>query len=432
MIHLKKISVLFIYAVFTVSFHSIHAQSDTIERLLSNNPNVMAYINEPVYTPFEASYEILFKQPIDHRNSGIDSFTQRVHLLHRGFDRPMVVELEGYSMFTNEPNELTRLLDANQIIIEHRFFASSTPDSIPWKYLDIFQAASDQHAIIQMFKELYKGKWITTGISKGGQTTVFHRRYFPEDADISVPYVAPINFSDEDRRVYEFLDCVGSQECRNRIHQFQELLFKRKKTLLPILETQSAEQNWHFTMGLNKAYDINVLEFEFSFWQWNAQCTIIPDSTASDNDLFSYWTSIADFSFIEESGIDEVRPFFYQAMTEIGMYGYRIDRFEKYLSDTVNIKFDFTIPNGVQYSFNPAPMRDVKDWLDTKGSNILFIYGALDPWSATAYVPSKTTNIKVFFNPNGTHATRIGSFPKETREEIYQTLEKWLEVQIKR
>ena len=32
---------------------------------------------------------------------------------------------------------------------------------------------------------------LATGISKGGQATMFYRSYFPDDVDISVPYVAP-------------------------------------------------------------------------------------------------------------------------------------------------------------------------------------------------------------------------------------------------
>ena len=46
------------------------------------------------------------------------------------------------------------------------------------------------------------------GISKGGQTTIFHRYFYPADVDISVPYVAPLNLEYVDPRLDKFLNRV--------------------------------------------------------------------------------------------------------------------------------------------------------------------------------------------------------------------------------
>ncbi len=102
-------------------------------------------------------------------------------------------------------NELSPILNANQICVEHRYFNESTPQPVDWEHLTIYNAASDHHRIVEILKEIYKGKWVNTGISKGGQTVMYHRYFYPDDVDASVGYVCPLNFSIEDKRVYSFL-----------------------------------------------------------------------------------------------------------------------------------------------------------------------------------------------------------------------------------
>ena len=425
---IRKISI-GIFVLTFLSFNSL-AQQDSLKEKISHLDGIVKVKEELPAGSFKEAFDMRFVQPIDHNNPDGPNFEQRIYLSHKGFDKPMVVILEGYTLFSTRPSELTNLLDANQLIIEHRFFKDSKPDSIPWGYLNIRQAAADQHNVIQQFKKLYKGKWISTGISKGGQATTYHRRFYPKDVDVSVPYVAPLNYSDEEPKVYEFLDHVGSKKCRDKIHAFQTALFERKDEIFPIFDSTADAEGWEFVMGREKAYDIIVLEYEFAFWQWDARCTRIPEGTESPKYLYSYWTSISPFSFIEESGIEPVRPFFYQAMTEIGMYGYEAAPFKEYLKDTVNIRFDFSMPKGVDYTFKPEVMADIHQWVQDSGNYMLFVYGEYDAWSASAAEESDNTNARVFKNPQGTHASRIYSFPPKMKKEIFATLEEWLGFEV--
>ena len=94
---------------------------------------------------------------------------------HKQSDAPVIVELEGYNIWSSEEGELANILKGNQLTIEHRFFDQSVPEGgIPWENLTIKQAADDQHEIIQAIRQkIYPAsKWISTGISKGGQTTI--------------------------------------------------------------------------------------------------------------------------------------------------------------------------------------------------------------------------------------------------------------------
>ena len=167
----------------------------TIETLLASDNELVVDSIAADTTLFEKARLVWFKQPIDHNHPEKGYFRQRVWVSHRAINAPVVMVTEGYAAPRNYTTELARLLEANQIIVEHRYFDKSVPANMDWKYLTVEQAANDHHRIIQFFQQLYTGKWATTGISKGGQTTIFHRAFFPNDVDVSVPYVAPINLA---------------------------------------------------------------------------------------------------------------------------------------------------------------------------------------------------------------------------------------------
>lgn len=382
-------------------------------------------------TLFKSTYVVWFRMPLDHNNPNGPTFPLKAYYSHKDFNKPMVVVIDGYTMYTSKANELSTILDANQLTIEHRFFDQSRPkDSIPWNYLSVRQAAADQHAIIQAFKPFYKGKWVSTGISKSGQATIFHRRFYPNDVDASVPYVAPLNFSSEDPRVYDFLSKVGTDGCRTKIRDFQLQLFEKKKELFPMFEELAKKRDWHFKMGLDRAYDLSVLEYSFAFWQWGTSCETIPLKDSPAQILFLHWKMVNPFTFFDEEDIEKTRPFFYQAMTEIGMYGYQVKPFSKYLKDTSNITFTFALPEHHKVKYHPDTMKDIDSWIKGSGNNILYIYGQNDAWSSTAVDPGNQTNAVRMFNPGGSHASRISSFPVEMQDSIFTVLEKWLDVDL--
>ncbi|NVO11677.1 MAG: peptidase [Bacteroidales bacterium] len=412
-------------------FESCKPKISTPEEVLSQIATIDSIKPITNDTLFKSTYVVWFRMPLDHNNPNSSKFPLRAYYSHKDFNKPVVVVIDGYTMYTSKANELTRILDANQITIEHRFFDKSRPkDSIPWNYLNVKQAAADQHQIIEAFKPFYKGKWVSTGISKSGQATIFHRRFYPNDVDASVPYVAPLNFSYEDPRVYDFLSKVGTEECRRKIHDFQIQLFEKKKEIFPMFEALAKKKNWEFKMGLDRAYDLSVLEYSFAFWQWGSSCESIPLKGSPAEILFLHWKMINPFTFFDEEDIEKNRPFFYQAMTEIGMYGYQINPFSKYLKDTANIIFTFAMPNGHKAVFNPEAMKDIDSWVKESGNNMLYIYGQNDAWSSTAVDPGNKTNAVKMVNPGGSHGTRINSFPVQMQDSIFTVLEKWLKVDL--
>jgi len=383
---------------------------------------------------FTERYEIIIEQPLDHNNPDRGTFPQRFFIAHNNKARPVVVITAGYDVdYADRPlfiNELTSYLDANQITIEHRFYSVSTPDSIQWQYLNIENAAYDQHRIIQLLKPLYESEWVSTGISKGGQTAMYHRYFFPDDVDATVGFVCPLNFSDEDLRVYTFLDQVGDSVCRRKIHDYQRALLERKNECLPIFDSMAKEKNVHWSGGMVAGFEFLVLEYSFAHWQWGKSCDQLPPSDSKPKKMVDHLVSVTGLDWGTVEGTAELLPFFYQAITEIGMYGYDLSEFEGLITALEDNTFDFTCPDGVNCIFNPVPMQMIDHFIRHEAKNILLIYGEWDAWSATAVQWSGNPGVVKIVKPEGSHLTRISNLPEKQRQLVFSTLEKWLGVEI--
>jgi hypothetical protein len=381
-------------------------------------------------TTFSEAWEIRLWQPVDHRNPDGPRFSQQVFLYFAGADRPVIVETEGYGARGGR-NELASLMQANLIRIEHRYFEESRPDSAGWEYLTTWQAATDHHRIIELFKTVFSGKWATTGISKGGQTVMFHRYYYPDDVDVSVPYVAPLNFGPEDERMEPFLENVGTAECRDRVFRFQKLALEKFDLLFPMFRNFAEERGWTFTRvgGPEAAYEMTVLEYEFAFWQWGTvPCDSIP-LDGDDEEVFRHLASVGDPRYFADQGLEYFEPFFYQAMTEIGYYGYDFERFAgllKYARNSEMPEFQFSAPQGPRYVYDYEFGQSVASFIREKARHFIFLYGEYDPWSASAADPGDNEYCMKVVKKGGSHRTRIMNLPDDSREEVLNTLQEWL------
>jgi len=380
---------------------------------------------------FVSNYTILLEQPLDHGNPEGATFFQKIFVSHIDSTLPVVLVTEGYNARSNQPTEITRLLNCNQIIVEHRYFGESVPDSVDWQYLTTEQAAGDHHRIIELFKRVYRGEWISTGISKGGQTVMYHSYYFPEDVDVRIPYVAPLNFSEEDPRIYDFLSSVGTEECRKKIHDFQEIILSEREVYFPMFQEYSANRGFTFSRVTEKeAFEYAVLEYSFSFWQWGYECDEIPDTNNTVDEIFRHFSLVGGFDYFSDDGIETYEPFYYQALTEIGYYGYDFSEFEGLLEYVNNPIFTFAAPQHTRLDYDYDLMKDVDSYIKNSAFNFLFIYGETDTWSATAVELIGSTNSIKIVKSGGSHRTRIRNLPEEQKETVVMALENWLEIEI--
>ena len=80
---------------------------------------------------FAEKYTMKFTHPLDYKNPAAGNFTQRIFVCHVGFDRPTIVVTEGYwANYAENPKyreELSRILNANLVVCEYRYFGQSVP-----------------------------------------------------------------------------------------------------------------------------------------------------------------------------------------------------------------------------------------------------------------------------------------------------------------
>ena len=382
---------------------------------------------------YPEKYLVRITQQVDPKNPAAGTFTQRVVIGHVGFDRPTVIVTEGYggayALNPKYQEELTKLLNANLVFVEYCYFLESTPEPKNWDYLTAENSAYDLHHVNQTFRQLYQGKWISTGISKGGQTTCLYRAYFPDDVDFSVPYVAPLNRAVEDGRHEPFLRQVGTKAERDRILAFQKAVLKQKAAIVPMLENYCQEHKLTFRIPMAEVLDYSVLEYPFAIWQWGTPVDQVPEPTASAADLFKHLMEISEPSYF--SNEQPYVSFDVQACRELGYYGYDTAPFKGLLTikSAKGYLNKLMLPTELidQVEFRPELYHKVYNFLKDNDPKMIFIYGEIDPWSATR-VPTfrGKKNEQIYIQPRGSHRARIGNMPEEMKKQIMDQIHAWL------
>ena len=410
------------------------AQPGALEVKLFNLPDV---IFKKIEAPegFEMAYELQVRQPVDHEDPSKGYFYQRAYLSHRSLDAPMVIATEGYHRPSNRIYELTNYLEANQLDVEHRYFGTSMPENPDYQYLNLEQATADLHHIRELLGRIYAQPWVSTGISKGGQTTIFYRYFYPEDVAASVPYVAPLNLSLKDKRIYTFLDTVGSNACREAIREVQLRLLEDREEVLPRLKWYAEGADYKFTyLTLEEAFEYGVLEYPFSFWQVGAAtCDEIPDAgSATLDEVLEHFMNVTGLSLFTDESMAAYGSHYWQAGTQMGYYGYETDEFDGLLKALSGEPSAVFMPGKAPMTFEPSFVKKVYDWTQTAANQMAYINGGQDTWSATGVPPSDKVDALWFIMPgkNHTHA-RIRNMSEADREKLLKTLGKWMEAKMK-
>jgi hypothetical protein len=375
-------------------------------------------------------FVILYEQPDDHNDPDSPTFRQFMTLLHRSEDAPMVLHTSGYYNSVGDNRiELTQMLNANQLSVEHRFFDSSTPLSRDWALLTIAQAAGDHHRIVEDMAPIYTGPWVSTGASKGGMTALFFRRFYPDDVDATVPYVAPISFAAPDERYVDFLATRGDAACRQALVDLQREALTRRQPMLDLLTAWANGIGLTFNRigGIERGFESGVAELPFTFWQYWGEtfCSALPDTGVSDQEIFDALNQFTEFWYATDYGMNYFDPYYYQAHDEFGYPDLDFSYLEDLLETEVLNLEEGLPPEGSNPTYDPAVMADIADWVSTEGSQLLFIYGENDPWTAGALELGEAEDSYAFTVAGGTHGSSISTLDAEDQQEVADILERW-------
>jgi pimeloyl-ACP methyl ester carboxylesterase len=422
-----RVSGLIVTLLFCLTAATAQTDEAQMDSSLSHLPDVRVITKTVVQSPYRVEYQLAIRQPVDHSNPAMGFFEQQLHLIHRGMSRPMVMETQGYTG-SARGNELEKMLNCNNLDVEFRYFNKSRPDSLLWEYLTFEQATADLHHINQTFKKLYHQKWITTGISRGGETALTYRYFFPDDVDATVAYVAPMPNDIEDKRIYAFLDTAGGPVYSARIRKVQIFLLQHEEEALKRIP--SATRNLHFGAvgGIGAAFEYAVLEYPFSFWQVS---NIDPRDIPVNGKLGDYFDHMmkalgGDITlFSDEEGVMPFLPHSYMTF-QTGYYKYNLQPYKSYLHYLSGPNPSAAVlPASVpRRNYDPEFEKKVTGWLARSGGNILYIYGGRDTWTACKEALDPGVNAKLFVVPGANHGrARIRFMPPAMQQDFIASLE---------
>jgi hypothetical protein len=377
-------------------------------------------------------FDLTLTQPVDHAHPDAGTFTQRLVLFHTSDTAPMVLFTSGYGRPSSPTlTEAARTFGANQITYEHRYFLASRPSPLDWTKLDIKQAADDAHHIVESLRPLYPGRWLNTGGSKGGMTSVYHRRFYPDDVDATLAYVAPSGDSLDDLAYNTFLEQVGGDgraACRADLLAFERRLLEQRAAIEPLI------QGTFTLIPLDEAFEITALELEFVFWQYSHPddplrgCSAIPGPNATPDQMLAFLElhSPVDNS-TGAASLDYFHAFFHQTAEQLGYPAAHDAPLGTLVQFPGADEPSTYLPPGEARPFDPAAMADIDAWVVNEGTRLMFIYGELDPWSARQFRPAQARDSYKFVVAGGNHGSNLAQLSADDRVSALASLARWLD-----
>ncbi|MGL5816489.1 MAG: S28 family serine protease [Phycicoccus sp.] len=383
-------------------------------------------------------FELSYAQQVDHANRRKGTFAQRVFVLHRDRTRPTVLYSTGYTARGRASRtEVATLVDGNQVEIEHRFYGTSVPRNPDWEsQLTIEQAADDYHAVVTLLKGIYDRKWLSTGASKGGMTSVYHRRFHPDDVDGTVADVAPNDVdNDEDSAYDRHFDQVGdSQACQRRVVALEREMLSRPGVLAEARAYATREKlryGTYFESVRDELY-YRLLGSDglgYYLWQYGteASCDELPPTDASAKELFEFLRSRQGFGGDADfEGNQAFVAYYYQAAAQLGYPLLQHHDLQDLVDpDDVPVAPDL-IGDLARPSFETGAMADIDTWVREQGSELMFVYGENDPWSAEPFrLGNGTTDSYRYTVDAGNHGASFTELGATQRSEAEATIRRW-------
>lgn len=399
-------------------FHApraLFAQSDSLSTRLAFAPGVT--VTQIPNSNFKAYYLVIVTQPLDHNDATSHCFSQRIFVGIQSLDAPTVLATDGYGIDyagkADYQHELAKTLQANLIVVEHRYFGRSQPETLDWNWLTMAQSAADLHAIKTLLDTVLVGKWISTGTSKGGQAAYAHRMHFPEDVSATVLYGTAVKKAPS-ILTSGLLKPLMDTPCGQMVAAFQKACFQQKDSLLPGLEEWAKAQKMEFgELELEVVLDYALLELPFSFWQSGGECETVPAKAAPIAAKLDFLTKTVSLKSYTPATRKRWAPAYYMFYHELGYYEYDLKGLEPFLKHASYPNSLFA-PPGVPLKFDRDYLEGARDFLDSKaGHTVFFIYGEHDPWALQSVVTDNR-----FVVPGGSHRSKLSDLPSEQREAL--------------
>jgi hypothetical protein len=378
--------------------------------------------------------ELSLWQPVDHGDPEGPGFEQHLTLRHLDADKPMVLYGTGYQDYWGAYlTELQVLADANQISIEKRYFGDSVPEGdIDWTTSNVDQIAADWHAVIETFRGLYPGPWMTSGGSQGGMDAVHHRRRYPDDVVGTYALAAPFLTSLADDRCDAFFAEAVDQDCHARLLDIRRALMTPAADGGLLDDAVDQVSHWGLSYervgGIDVAIRIYAVEFPWIFWQYGSplDCADLPSPSEDPAGALSWgmaWYS-GDAS---DEGIEPMEAYWYGVATENGYPRVPVDD----VADLIDPEWpnypDFYPPEAAPVEFE-SPVADLQEWIDEEADQVLFVFGELDPFLAYAIdVEEARGDVRLYVAPQANHNVSAWQLEAADQAAVEEVIAGWLQ-----
>ena len=377
---------------------------------------------------YKEQYSMMFRQDLNHDVQGGETFEQRVCILFRGFDRPTILVTEGYYWDEfKDAGDLGINLDANMVHVEHRNYGESCNEDMGhWQYQTIAQASADLHAVYQALKPIFKGKWMSAGTSKSGETSISYAYCYPWDMNLAAAFCSPFVIGNNNERYGEYLfNEAGTAEerewmktgIRKALKDGEEGLYK---TVCQQMETEGQR------VPVYTEYVFNLFDSFFQTFQYTPQNDgrlEKLEEMATHDDVLVEEVGNA----IEDNRDEAFYPFLVESAKEIGWQDNGYQYFADLLEGT-SFNRDDVLPSilkpedrWVIPTYDGSTYTDiVNNFFMTSTMPLLLFYVHDDPWSAD--MPKQVgPNVKLVVNPIGCHSPYLNDpkfCPVETKQEV--------------
>lgn len=385
---------------------------------------------------YKEAYSMFFRQDVNHDVAGGNTFQQKVCIVFRGFDRPTILVTEGYMWYDfHDAEDLSVNLNANLVHVEHRNFGESyNRDNGVWEYETAAQTSADLHAVFQALKPLFKGKWMSTGNSKNGVTSIHYAYYYPNDMDLTAAFCAPFMLSLADARFGDYLQNeISTEQNRKLMKQgIRKALNGGEDGIIFKSVCRMFESSGMKTPAFTEYVSV-VFDSFFQIFQYSLDNEKAEKLTTLANDTEALVQQIA--SGIQEGSDEEYYTYYVDCILQLGCadpgYSYYADLLDNtgFDKDKVILSFlkdeDHPLMSRYDSSLNNEVLNT---FLPNTDHPVLMYYAKDDPWSAgrpTRLSPS----VKLVINPVGIHKPSINDpalCPAEIKQEVMDFVGKYI------
>ena len=374
-----------------------------------------------------SQYSMFIQQPVNHNQPDGDKFKQKVCIMFRGFDRPTIMVTEGYlwSHFS-DAEDIGINLNANIVHVEHRNFGESfNLDKGKWEFETCAQASADLHAVYQALKPIFKGKWMSIGTSKNGETSIDYAYYYPGDMNLAAAFCSPFVLSLDDKRFGEYLfNEVSTDELRDVMKECIRSAFKDGEEGVYKKVCEEFKQK-SMPVPSFAEFVFNTFDTFFNVFQYTlpSKHNEKIESIIEEESSFVKAVSIT----INDNREDDIYTYFVDCAKEQGFPNPGYDYFSDLLEGT-SFKAEDVVPSElhsedrwlVKYYDNSVRTDMQKNFFVNSTVPLLLYYSHDDPWSAGQ--PEKIgPNVKMIINPVGIHSSKINDpayCPADVKQEV--------------